>query len=336
MHVVVTDYVEPDMEFEERELRKVGITFRSHQLREAEEYDLEAAVVGAHVIVVDQSRISERVLEAANQCKLVIRHGDGYDNVDLSAATRLGIAVANKPGFWSVEVAEHALTLALTMCRGIPIQSARAFERSRSTNRKVDLSSLPVVRRIAGSVIGVIGFGKIGSRLARMACGLFDSVLVYDPYVSKTEIERIGAQSVGLSQLFAESDIISVHVPLNDETSGILGKDAFYQMKRRPIIVNAARGGVVDTDALAFALDNNLVSGAALDTTDPEPLPADHPLSSRENTLITPHLGWYSHQAMEAMRQSIVSDIVGFANGQVPGSIVNSDVLAAPQCRLAT
>jgi len=315
------------MDFEEKGYQEAGVEFQHYQLRHAPEEELGDAVADADVVVVDQAKMSERVLKAASHCGLVIRHGDGYDNVDIDAATQLGIAVANKPGFWSQEVAEQALTVALALFRKLPQQIEVASHPRTGSGPTWNLTRLFPIRRISDSVFGVVGFGRIGRRVTSLAAALFDVVLVHDPYVDGKDVRKQGGSKVELSELLGQSDVVSLHVPVTTETHGLIDSHAFQEMKRAPVFVNTARGSLVDTNALVRALEDGSVSAAALDATNPEPLPEAHKLRSFKNVVITPHLGWYSHDAMEAMRRSIVEDVLRYADGTYPASVINSKVV---------
>lgn len=335
MKCVVTDYVEPELDYETAEYAAAGITFAHFQMKKATSAELIQVSSDADVLIVDQATISADVLRGAARCALVIRHGDGYDNVDLSAATDLGIAVANKPGFWSREVAEQALVLGLTMFRRLPEQQRVAAGRGDLGGGTWRLKDVFPIMRIGEATLGIVGFGRIGSTLCSIAQGVYRSVVVYDPYVDPASVERCGGVPASWTQLLAESDVVSLHVPLTDQTRGIMNDRAFAAMKRSPVVVNTARGPVVETEALVRALERGLVRAAALDTTDPEPLQPDHALYASPRVIVTPHLGWYSEQAMDSMRRSIVRDVINLRAGILPDSVVNRSVLDSPALRAA-
>lgn len=321
-----TDYVEPDMEWEETRYAAEGVDYRALQLRFAPEDEVIAAVADAQVIITDQVRISRAVIEAAPELKLVIRHGEGYDNVDVVAATKRGVAVANKPAFWSEEVADHALTLILAGRSKLGVQQRIARRDGLEPTVPWRVAEAFPIPRITGLVLGIIGFGKIGRLLAARARALGMEVLVSDPFVS--EIDEAIGEAVPLNTLLERSDAVSLHVPATAGTEGLLDAGAFGRMKPTATVVNCSRGAVIVTDDLVEALRSGTIASACLDATDPEPLPQGHPLLVMPQVIVTPHLAWYSDEALGKMRRSIVEDVLAFAGGEYPASVVNPEVLS--------
>lgn len=328
---IVTDYVEPDLKWEAAQYRAAGIGFEAHQLRGAPPGELAERVATATVLIVDQAAITADVIAALTSCQLIIRHGDGYDNLDLAAATAQGIVCANKPGFWSREVAELALGLSLALCLRLPEQQQVAA--APLPQGGWDLARAMPQRSIANMTVGVLGYGKIGRHAARLFRGVCEKVLVHDPYVPEADILASGATAVGLDALLAQSDIVTMHVPATSETIRLFDHNRISRMKPGALLLNTSRGPIVDTTALVAALEGGHLSGAGLDVTDPEPLPHNHALFSFPSVIITPHLGWYSEDAMWNMRRSIVSDVIGAAGGTPPETIVNPAVLDTPVLR---
>jgi D-3-phosphoglycerate dehydrogenase / 2-oxoglutarate reductase len=331
VNCVVTDYVEPDLEWEAEQYHGNAVDFLALQLRNAPARKIVETVRNASVLVVDQARITREVIEGLPQCKLIIRHGDGYDNLDLEAATRAGIVCANKPGFWSQEVAEQAFALALSLLLRIPSQQSIAA--TGGSDAGWDLSLAKPQRRLSGLTAGIVGFGKIGRRAAPLFRAVFSKVLVVDPFVAQTEISSAGFTPVELEELLATSDIVSVHVPATPETVRMICGSSIAAMKPGAALVNTSRGPIVETNALVSALQSGALGGAALDVTDPEPLPPNHPLMGMPNVIVTPHMCWYSEDAMWAMRRSIVEDVLNFRSGRLPTSVVNPAVLKSPVLR---
>lgn len=334
MKCIVTDYVEQDLEWERGEYEKAGIDFTPLQMRRSAEEELSAAVRDAEILVVDQAKITRSVLEAASRCVLVIRHGDGYDNVDLNTATDLGIAVANEPGYWFEEVAEQTVMLLLAVWLKLPAQMAVAAHPKRGEGMAWDIHRLFPIRRFAGSTVGIVGFGKIGRAVAKRVTALGARVIVHDSFLESREIISAGYQPVSMEQLLSESDAITLHVPAGPEGKPVLGETELAMIKPGSIVVNTARGTVMDTDALTTALAAGRLGGAALDVTAPEPLPPGHPLLQREDVIITPHLGWYSDDAMWTMRRGIVKDVLAVRGGKLPDSVVNRSVLESSALRI--
>ena len=331
---MTTDYVESDLEMETRAYTAAGIIFRPCQLRKAPAKELISAAADADVLVVDQAQITAEVLEGLPNCKLVIRHGDGYDNLDFKAAAKLGIACANEPGFWSREVAEQAFAMALSAAFRLPIQQEVARNPRTGEGAGWDLQKAMPFRSLGSLTVGVVGCGKIGAHAVRLFAGVAKQVLVHDPYIDPARIRECGGQPATLETLLAQSDIVSLHTPMQEETRGLFNAARLAAMKPGAILVNTARGPIVDTDAAADAVASGHLAGLALDTTDPEPLNADHRLHGLPNVLITPHMGWYSETALTAMREQIIEDVKGIAEGRLPKSIVNPEVLGSPLLRM--
>lgn len=324
MKCTVTDFVAPDLEWESREFESAGIEFESRQMRGADPALLVEYVADADVIIVDQAEISPEVIAGMGQCRAIIRHGDGYDNIHVEAATEAGIMCANKPGFWSQEVAEQTLTLVLALLRNLPQQQAAA--------RTGLASEFPIPqRRLSDLTAGVIGLGKIGSRVSKLFSALFGRVLGYSP--SLTSETTLPLSPVPLDKLLAESDIISLHFPAYADTIGIVNQAFISKMKPAACLVNTARGSIVNTDDLTAALHSGRLAGAALDVTSPEPLPPQHPLLNMPNVIVLPHLAWYSETALWNIRRSVVADVMALAAGKIPRNILNPSVINSKQFR---
>lgn len=330
---VVTDYVEPDLTWEKEQYEEAGITLQTFQLRKAGPSEIVNAAGEADVLVVDQAKISREVISQLSRCKLIIRHGDGYDNLDTQAASEFGIVCTNKPGFWSREVAELSFTLSLALFLKLGEQQKVAAAPLPGGKGWELIKAMPQ-RRLANQTVGVIGFGKIGKTAADLFKGVCGTVLVHDPFIDDEVISGQGHTPVEEEKLLQDSDLITVHIPATDKTIGYFNTKRFASMKREALLVNTSRGNLVRTEALLEALRSGKLGGAALDVTDPEPLPADHPLFSIPNVIITPHMGWYSEDALWSMRKSIVEDVKGAAAGTVPKTVVNPEVLESSLIRL--
>lgn len=254
------------------------------------------------LIVRSATRVSGEMLAQAPQLKAVGRAGVGIDNVDIAAATEHGVAVFNAPGGNTVAAAELTIGLLISVARNIP--AAEASVRSGRWNR-ADFKGV----ELRGKTLGLIGAGRIGSEVAAR-CKAFDmAVIAYDPYLSPTRAEGLGIEMVGLEDVLRRSDFVSVHVPLTEETKGIIGSVALEQMKKTAFLVNSSRGGVVDEDALARALHQGDVAGAALDVFDTEPLAADSPLRTAPRLVLTPHLGASTVEAQEGVATEVAHKI---------------------------
>lgn len=268
--------------------------------------ELKAIIGPYHALVIrSATRVTEDLLEAAENLKVVGRAGIGLDNVDIPAATRKGVVVMNTPGGNVVTTAEHTVAMMLSLTRNIP-QGTASLKAGRWDKKKL------MGREICDKTIGVIGLGKIGSVVADRARGLKMRVLVYDPVVQDEAIAKQGFESVNLDELYARSDYITVHVPRNKDTANMINKDAFARMKDGVMLVNCARGGIVDEQALYEAIRSNKVAGAALDVFATEPPPADLPLFELEKVIATPHLGASTFEAQTNVAVAVANQIVEY------------------------
>ena len=261
--------------------------------------------------------------ELAARLKVIARHGVGVDNVDLEEATRRGVAVVNTPLANVESVAEHALgcmlALAKSICRGHDLTRRGGF------TRRDELVGV----ELYGKTRGIVGFGRFGgvvARKCRAALGL--RVLAFDPYRSAEEMEAHGVEKVGeLGRLLAQADVISVHVPLTEQTRGLIGRPELGLVKRGAFLLNLSRGGVVDEGALVEALREGVVRGAAVDVFEEEPPPDDHPLFSLDNVVVTPHIAAHTEEAMRRMALEAAEAVVAFLEGRRPQHIVNPEAL---------
>lgn len=242
------------------------------------------------LIVRSATKVTAEVIEAAEKLKVIGRAGVGLDNVDLPAATKKGIIVMNTPGGNTISTAEHALSLILALSRNIAQAntSTKKGEWKRSKFMGVELY---------GKALGVVGFGRIGKEVAKRALSFGMRVLAYDPFLSREVAESIGVEMVELKALLQQADYITVHTPLTDETKHMISVEAFALMKQGVRVVNCARGGIIDEAALAEAVKNGKVAGAALDVFEKEPLSAESELLNLDNVILTPHLGASTEEA---------------------------------------
>jgi len=269
------------------------------------------------ILVGAKPWISGRAMRAMPDLAVVCRYGIGVDNVDIDAATELGIAVCNVPDYAVDEVATHALTLGLALLRRVAV----AAERTRTGAWSVsDLGSIEDVR---ATVLGIVGFGAIGRRLGEKALGVGLQVKVHDPFVDEAAIERSGCEPASFGDLLATADLVSLHMPLTPETRGMMGADALAQMKPTAYVVNTARGGLVDETALTNALEAGRLGGAALDVLTTEPPGSGHPLLGRSDVIVTPHMAWYSEQALGRVRRGAAEQVRAVLAGEVPTHLVN-------------
>ncbi len=325
MNVVVTDYIEENLDWEAGELKKAGIAFSAFQLKFKSEDEIVAAIADADVVVVNMVKFTDSLLARLPKCKLLIRHGIGYDNVDVAACTKHQVVFAYQPDYCVDDVAEHAIALIFACARKVP--ASRLTLEASSRSGQWDFSKLFPLYRMKGKTLGVIGTGRIGGTLVRRLKSFGFRVIANDPYLSATRKAELDVPYVEKEQLFRESDYITIHTPLGPETHHIVNAATLALMKPTAYVINTSRGGMVDAKALADACKAHRIAGAAIDVFDVEPPPQDHPLFGIDNVILTPHLGWASVESGDQIRKSILDDILSFSKGQPARNIVNKDVI---------
>jgi len=326
MKAAVTDYIEDNLDWEAGELKKAGIDFAAHQLKFKPEDEVAARCDDADVVVVNMVKMTESQLSKLKKCKLLIRHGIGYDNVDVPACTKLGIQFAYQPDYCKEDVAEHAIALIFACGRKV-VWSRQTLDRA-SASGQWDFSKLFPIYRLDGKTLGILGVGRIGSRVYRKLKGFGFKIIASDPYLSPKRMEELeGIKWVDRDTLFRESDFITIHTPLNEETKQIVNANTLKLMKPTAYLINSARGGMVDEVALAQALKEKRIAGAAIDVYTVEPPPPTHPLFGLDNVILTPHIGWASEEAGWEIRKSILDDIVSWSKGGNARCVINKETL---------
>jgi D-3-phosphoglycerate dehydrogenase len=289
------------------------------------EYEQHLATADA-LLVRSAVKVKADVLAKAPRLRVIGRAGVGVDNVDLDAATAAGVLVMNTPGGNAVSVAEHTLALMLAMARSIP--QANASTKSGKWEKKKFLGT-----ELRGKTLGVVGLGSIGKEVVRRARPFEMRIIASDPYVSSQTAADLGVQLVDLPTLYAESDYITLHVALTQETHGMLNDAAFGQMKSGVRIVNCARGELIDAAALAKALESGKVGGAALDVFQTEPPAAGEPLLAFDNLIATPHIGGSTEEAQEIVGVRIAQQLVEYLKNGVALNAVNMPAMSPEQYR---
>ena len=276
-----------------------------------------AAVVGA-------APYGEPFLERAPGLRVIARTGIGYDNIDVAAATRRGIAVCNAPDGPTISTAEHAIALLLAVCKQLlPAEGALRSGATRGYYSRHDGIELD------GKVLGLVGFGRIARRVARIAEGLGMSIVVVDPYLDPAAVPSSVRRVATLDELLPIADAVSVHVPLTSESAGMFDAARFAAMKPGAVFINTARGGLVDQDALLAALETGQLAGAGLDVTSPEPLPPDHPLLARDDVLVTPHVASATAEGKARSLMIAFDEALTVVDGRRPEHLVNPEVWTA-------
>ncbi|KAJ0985030.1 hypothetical protein J5N97_003386 [Dioscorea zingiberensis] len=275
------------------------------------------------LIVRSGTKVTREVFEAARgRLKVVGRAGVGIDNVDLQAATEHGCLVVNAPTANTIAAAEHGIALLASMARNVAQADASMKAGKWQRNKYVGVS-------LVGKTLAVLGFGKVGSEVARRAKGLGMHVIAHDPYAPADRARAIGVELVSFDEAISTSDFISLHMPLTPTTSKIFNDETFGKMKKGVRIINVARGGVIDEDALVRALDDGTVAQAALDVFTKEPPATDHKLVQHPNVTVTPHLGASTMEAQEGVAIEIAEAVVGALKGELAATAVNAPMVPA-------
>ncbi len=282
--------------------------------------DLVEAVRDVDALLVrSETHVTREVLDAATRLRVVARAGAGVDNVDIAAATERGVLVINAPGGNTIAAAEHTIGMLLAAARNIA-QADASIKRGEWTRAGF------VGVEVRGKVLGIVGSGRVGTEVARRALGLEMRVLVHDPYISTEHARRLGLEPAELDGLLEQADFISVHTPLTEQTRGMLGPTQLARMKPSAYLVNCARGGVVDEDAMLAALDGGTLAGAALDVFAVEP-PHDNPLARHPRVVATPHLGASTREAQEAVARQVAEQVIEVLQGRPAQFAVNAPSL---------
>jgi D-3-phosphoglycerate dehydrogenase len=315
--VIHTDPHHTDFRHEQAELDAIGATLRP--LNVTTEAEVAAACRDADALLVTYAKIGKIALAGMPKLKIVVRTGVGYDSLDVPAATERKVMLANVPDYCISDLAEHTMALLLTWWR-------RTAELDQQVRTEGWGRPLRPVYRLEGKTLGILGMGRMGQAVAARARGFGLKLVGYDPYTPPAAFAAVGVEPVGLESLLRASDIVTIHSLLSAETRGIICQETLRQMKPTALIVNTARGGLIVTDDLVRALKEGRIAGAALDVTDPEPLPLDHPIRTLPRVLVTPHAAWYSEEAEPELRRRAARTIVEALRGERPATLLNPEV----------
>ena len=305
-------------------LKRVGKVKRFEFPPNIDGKTLAKKLKGYSVIVASVSpRYDEEFFANKDETILITRHGIGYDNIDVESATKKGVIVTKVQGEIEREaVAEMAIALLMAVMRRL-MEASLAVRKGRWKERARFIGW-----EIKGKNVGIIGFGNIGSRVGEiLKNGFSANVLAYDPYLSEEEIRSKGAKPVSLEELLRNSDIISLNASLNPENYHMLSFKEFSLMKEGIILVNTARGELIDEEALLDALEKGKVAGVGLDVVEGEPIDKNHPLLRFENVVITPHTSAYTYECLRAMGENVVCDVERVFKGEIPEEVINKEVL---------
>ena len=320
--VVITDCDHSAIKEEMEEVARIGAEVVLAQVQE--EDDVIRSCQEADGLIIQYAILSRKVLENLPKCKVVARYGVGVDSIDLKAATDLGIVVANVPDYCMDEVADQTVSMILALIRKIVF-----FDKQVKSGQWDFRAGIPI-HRIRGKTLGLIGCGKIGVEVAGRISGFGVKVIAFDPYITKAP-EGINLKE--FDSVLKESDIISVHCPLNQATRHLIGDREFRKMEKRPIVINTSRGPVVEEEALIRALDQDLISGAGLDVLEKEPPASGHPLLSKGNVVLSPHMSFYSEESISELKRRTAKNVADVLTAKWPESVVNSEVRGKTRAR---
>ncbi|MFT5434290.1 MAG: D-3-phosphoglycerate dehydrogenase [Myxococcota bacterium] len=320
MKIAITDYSFPSLDIEEGILRPLGHEIAAWKEKKTAA-ELPPLVADADAVITQFAAVTAEVIASMQRAKVIVRYGIGVDNVDLGAAAARGIPVCNVPDYCIDEVADQTLAFLLATTRQVVTNCVRNREGQWGL-----ATSLDQMRALRDMTIGIVGFGRIGrevvSRLRAFKC----RVLVHDPVVAAGEIQQAGGEPAALRELLSQSDAISLHCPSMAQTRGMINSDSLSMTKRGVILINVARGDLVDPAALTEALQSGHVSAAALDVFAPEPIPSDHPILKMDNVIVASHIASCSVPAVQKLRETAANLAATALRGDPLPNVVNGVV----------
>ena len=313
---IITDYTFPDLSIETQILEAAGLEVVSGQCKTPQ--DLIVLTASADYVITQFAPIDADVIKSMSNCKVIVRYGIGYDNVDCETAKKKGIPVCNIPTYCIDEVADHTLSFILSMTRQL-LANAKYVQNGK-WGLGTDLSKM---RGLYDSTVGIIGLGRIGQAVAKRLQGFGCRLVAYDPVVDSTQAASISCQLVDLDYLLSNSDIITLHCPSLPTTKNIINHSTLLKMKKGSLLINAGRGDLICADALTEALITGHLAGAAIDVFSTEPVPNDSPLLDMDNVLITSHIASASPQSAKTLRETAAQIVVISSKGESLPNIVN-------------
>ncbi len=327
LKVLITDYAWQSLEPERKVLADAGSEIIVAETGEESELLTHAPMVDG--ILTCWKPVREPVIVAAKQCQIIARYGIGLDNIDVDAATENGIIVTNVPTYCVDEVSDHAMSLILTCARKITRynNAVKSGIWDQNIGQKM--------YRLRGKTLGIVGIGNIAKSLIPKAKAFGLIVNVYSPRTDSDAIKSLGAHKVSFDELLKTSDYISIHAPLTSTTQHMFSVEEFRAMKPTAYLINTARGGIVDTDALFAALQHNEIAGAGLDVLETEPPKQNEKLLDLENVIITPHAAFISEESIIELQVTAASCVAEVLNGKLPETVVNPSVLNQSNLRSA-
>ena len=305
--VVITDWGFSNIDTERSMLEGRGCQVLGYQCRTEDE--VVEVVADADLVISQWAPIRERAISAMKKARAIVRYGIGLDNIDVVAARAQGITVRNIPDYCLDEVADHTLALLLALQRQVVTVWSRVQSAKWINQPPLELPPL------AECTLGLIGFGHIAQRVARRAKAFGTAVIACDPYQPDETFTASEVRGVPLQELYSRSDLISLHCPLVEQTRHMISRDSLAQMHPHTLLVNTSRGGLVATDDLLHALQDEVIAGAALDVVEEEPLPASAPILKAPNIIVTSHIAWYSSKSIGRLQRRVAEEALSILHG---------------------
>jgi D-3-phosphoglycerate dehydrogenase len=324
--VLVTDYVWPSVEPERAVLAEIGADLVVAP--DGSEETLISLAKDVDGILTCFAKVTDKVVRAAKRCLAIGRYGVGVDNIAVETASSLGIVVTYVPDYCIDEVSDHVMGLLLGWNRRIVL-----FDRATKTLGWGSEGLGMRIMRLRGKSLGIVGFGRIGRAVAEKAKVFGMDILAYDPFLTPEGAARSGGRQVDLDTLLKESDFVTLHTPLIPETHNLIGEEQLALMKQDAFLINAARGGLIDENALYNALTTNQIAGVGVDVLEDLNPPIDHRLIQLGNVIVTPHTAFFSQEAVLELEERAASEVASVLENRVPDNIVNPEVLSQSNLR---
>lgn len=320
MNIVILDSGYKSYDFEKSLFEGSGFTLKIHPSYKGDRTEKMAFAREAHGILVRHTAIDTEFLSEIKNLKAVVRYGVGYDNINVDACTRFGVKVANVQGYASHSVSDHALAMLLICSRGM-------WDPKKQITTQFAASPVEDVFELHDKTLGIIGLGRIGSELSKKAAPLFREIIAADPYKPQHYFDNLKVRKVSLDELLQQSNVISIHCNLTDETTHLLNGETFGKMEKKPVIINTARGEVVDEKALLTVLNAGQIHSAGLDVFENEPVTdAQEALISHPRTICTGHYAWYSDRAAKELQKRAAMNLFNLLTGKRTADCLNPEV----------
>ncbi|WP_138991193.1 C-terminal binding protein [Larkinella sp. C7] len=306
--IVITDHGFSNINPEKAVLEQSGYELIDAQCKN--EAELLAATKDAFALIVQWAPITETVIRNLDHCRLIVRYGIGVDNLHLAAARQRQIPVCNVPDYCIDEVSDHAMALAMALHRQLVSTDQRVRE---GVWKIIPPGTVPACK---DALFTTLGFGRIARVVLQKAAAFHFKLAAFDPFVSDEEMQALGVQKITFEEALANSDILSLHLPLNDKTHHLMNRETLLKMKSNAVLINTSRGGLINTIDLAQALKENKIGGAGIDVFEQEPLPESHPILQAPNAILTSHTAWYSQRSIPILQQFAAEEVLRMINGE--------------------